>query len=52
MANKKEKPKCVSVGGQAVMEGVMMQGPEKIALAVRRPDGKVALKIEPVKKAV
>ena len=50
MAKKNEKPKCISVGGQAVMEGVMMQGPEKTALAVRRPDGKVALKIEPVKK--
>lgn len=50
MANKNEKPKCVSVGGQAVMEGVMMQGPQKAALAVRKPDGKVALKIEPVKK--
>lgn len=50
MANKNEKPKCVSVGGQAVMEGVMMQGPQKVALAVRKPDGKVALKIEPVKK--
>ncbi len=42
--------KCVSVGGQAVMEGVMMQGPERIAMAVRRTDGKVALSIKPVKK--
>ncbi len=48
--NKNEKPKCISVGGQAVMEGVMMQGPEKIAMAVRRPDGKVALTVKPVKK--
>jgi len=47
---KKEAPKCISVGGQAVMEGVMMQGPEKIAMAVRRPDGKVALTTKPVKK--
>lgn len=47
---KNKKPTCVSVGGQAVMEGVMMQGPERIAMAVRRPDGKVALKIKPVKK--
>ena len=32
------------------MEGVMMQGPERIAMAVRRPDGKVALTVKPVKK--
>ncbi len=32
---------CVSVGGQAVMEGVMMQGPSVTALAVRRSDGKI-----------
>ena len=34
-----------SVGGQAVMEGVMMQSPDKIAMAVRRPDGKVELRV-------
>lgn len=34
-----------SVGGQAVMEGVMMQSTEKIAMAVRRPDGKVELRV-------
>lgn len=51
MAKKNDmKPRCISVGGQAVMEGVMMQGPEKIAMAVRRPDGKVALTIKPVKR--
>ena len=48
--NREKKPACVSVGGQAVMEGVMMQGPEKMALAVRRPDGKIELRIKPVKK--
>ena len=30
-----------SVGGQALMEGVMMRGPEKIACAVRKPDGTI-----------
>lgn len=51
MASKKEKkPERISVGGQAVMEGVMMQGPKKIAMAVRRPDGKVALTVKPVHK--
>ena len=29
------------VGGQAVIEGVMMRSPSKIAVAVRRPDGSV-----------
>ena len=52
MANKKSKngkgaPACASVGGQAVIEGVMMQGPEIIALAVRQPNGKVALRTKP-----
>ncbi|MDL2218758.1 DUF1385 domain-containing protein [Ruminococcaceae bacterium OttesenSCG-928-O06] len=30
-----------SVGGQAVLEGIMMRGPAKWCLAVRTPDGKV-----------
>ncbi len=32
-----------SIGGQAVIEGIMMRGPEKTALAVRVPDGSVDL---------
>ncbi len=44
-----DKSSCPSVGGQAVMEGVMMMGPEKIALAVRRPDGKIELRMKPRK---
>ncbi|MGI5894797.1 MAG: DUF1385 domain-containing protein [Candidatus Merdivicinus sp.] len=28
-----------SIGGQALMEGVMMRGPRKSAMAVRKPDG-------------
>ena len=35
-----------SVGGQALMEGIMMRGPEKICCAVRRPDGEIDLKEE------
>ena len=35
------------VGGQAVIEGVMMRAPERIAIAVRRPTGEIALKEEP-----
>ena len=37
----KEKMKT-SIGGQAVIEGVMMRGPEKTAMAVRKPDGEIA----------
>ena len=32
-----------SVGGQALMEGIMMRGPEKICCAVRKPDGTICL---------
>ena len=38
-----------SVGGQALMEGVMMRGPERICCAVRKPDGTIETKIDPVK---
>lgn len=31
-----------SIGGQAVLEGIMMQGPNKIALAVRLPDNTIS----------
>jgi uncharacterized protein YqhQ len=33
----------LSVGGQAVIEGVMMRAPGAIATAVRRPDGSIAI---------
>ncbi len=39
--------KKLSVGGQAVIEGVMMRGPGKIAVAVRQPDGKIAVDVNP-----
>ena len=32
-----------SIGGSAVMEGVMMRGPKEIATAVRKPDGEIEL---------
>jgi uncharacterized protein YqhQ len=35
------------VGGQAVLEGVMMRSPRALAVAVRRPDGRLVLKDEP-----
>lgn len=41
--NKKE----IAVGGQAVIEGVMMRGPEALATAVRRKDGSIELYKQP-----
>lgn len=32
-----------SIGGQAIMEGVMMRGPEKTVIAVRDPQGQIIL---------
>lgn len=39
--NSSSVQKKTSIGGQAVIEGVMMRGPEKIAVAVRKPDGDI-----------
>lgn len=36
--------KCVDVGGQAVIEGVMMRAPESFVIAVRRQDNKIVVK--------
>ena len=47
-----EKPKeCfrTRVGGQALIEGIMMRGPEKICVAVRKPDGTIDLMMDQVK---
>ncbi len=41
----KAKP---SIGGQAVIEGVMMRGPGHIATAVREPSGTITVKKEPL----
>lgn len=35
-----------SIGGQAVIEGVMMRGPKDLAVAIRKPDGEIELKVE------
>jgi uncharacterized protein YqhQ len=36
----------IHVGGQAVIEGVMMRAPRSVAIAVRRPDGEIVVKKE------
>lgn len=37
----------VDIGGQAVMEGVMMKAPRAIAVSVRRPDKTIVTKLTP-----
>ena len=48
--NSKSSPEDILVGGQAVIEGVMMRTPHAYAVAVRRADGSVEVKREPVKR--
>jgi uncharacterized protein YqhQ len=38
-----------TIGGQAVLEGVMMRSPSNWALAVRKPNGQIAEHIQPIK---
>ncbi len=42
--------KMTSIGGQAVIEGVMMRGPHKIAVAVRKPNGEIVIDEKPTPK--
>src|SRR5581483_5992815 len=37
-----------AIGGQAVLEGVMMRGPRNWAVAVRKPDGEIAHVAQPI----
>lgn len=37
------------IGGQAVIEGVMMKAPGKYAVSVRKPDGEIEVKVEDYK---
>ena len=37
-----------NVGGQAVIEGVMMRGKTHVAVAVRQPDGEINVDVRPV----
>lgn len=44
--------KSSNIGGQAVLEGIMMKNGPKYAVAVRRPDGEIEVKTEEYKSAV
>lgn len=39
------------VGGQAILEGLMMRGSRALAIAMRKPDGDIHLAVEPLKPA-
>ena len=41
--------KSSNIGGQAVMEGVMMRNADKYAVAVRKTDGEIVVKTEEYK---
>jgi uncharacterized protein YqhQ len=45
-----KKSHKTSVGGQALIEGVMMQGPKGMATAVRKPDGTILTEYHDVKR--
>ena len=53
MANCKQ-PACQEkfktlIGGQALIEGILMRGPDKQAIVVRNPEGQLVEKVEPLK---
>ena len=45
MANQQKK---TSIGGQALIEGILMRGPRKTAIVVRRTDGGMTEKVEDI----
>lgn len=47
----KNEKKYSPVGGQAVIEGVMMRGTKAVSIAVRKPNGEIEMKTEPLKKS-
>ncbi len=55
MSKKNETASCplkkTSIGGQALLEGIMMRGPQKSAMAVRRPDGEMVVEVTDLKSA-
>ena len=49
MAKAKDKDELISAGGQAVIEGVMMRSKHCLSIAVRKPSGKISLRLERIK---
>ena len=53
MSNKDNSAQHItSIGGQAVIEGVMMRGPLEIATAVRKSDGSIVIDKKPVNSVI
>lgn len=49
MKKGKKSQRITSIGGQALMEGIMMRGPQKTTVGVRKSDGTIELEeIEPM----
>ena len=48
--NRDKKASPTSIGGQAVIEGIMMQGPEKQCIVVRKSDGCLEKEVRDIKK--
>ena len=46
MAENKSCAFRTSIGGQALIEGILMRGPEKQAIVVRDQDGSLVEKVE------
>ena len=44
--------KSSNIGGQAVLEGIMMKNGPKYAVAVRKPDGEIEVKVEEYKSVI
>ena len=51
MSKKTSKKNCTSIGGQAVLEGVMMRGRTSMATAVRDQDGIIRIESKRLKKS-
>lgn len=49
MAEKNESCFRTSIGGQALIEGILMRGPKKQAIVVRNQDGELVEKVEDLK---
>ncbi len=50
--NESKSCHITSIGGQAVIEGVMMRGPKETAIAVRKPDGEIIVDKKPINSFV
>jgi uncharacterized protein YqhQ len=44
--------KTSNIGGQAVMEGIMMRNRDRYSIAVRKPDQEIEVKVEPYRSVI